>query len=1349
VSAAALLPFVPALAVRRFLAEGASPAAARAESLPGAALLFADISGFTALVERLGAEGKRGAERVQEILNAVFGPLDGAIEAEGGELLRFPGDAALALFAASPGDDGAAPVQRAAAAALEAVRRVDGLRLDAGVELHLRAAVTAGTAWAAAVGGVGGRFELIVRGEPFAQLAGALALARTGEVVVSPEAWKRAGSALGGHARSGALRLEAVAPARAPETLDEGPLPAAEALGAFVPHAVQARLEAGQREFLAEFRRVSVVFVELRGLDAGAGSALERLQATVAGIQETTRRYGGSLNQLVEDDKGTVAVLGFGVALHAHEDDAARAALAALEIRERLVRLGLDPRIGIASDRIFTGLRGSGRRAEHALIGSGVNLAARLMQRAEPILCDGATRAAARRRVWFESLPPVAVKGRREPVSVYRPRAVRADEGPRQTEALIGRVPERQILERRLADLEGGAEGGVVFVEGEPGIGKSRLIRELLDAAQATGVRALVGAAEATEQQTSLLAWRPIVRGLLGAAARGGDALRARLLDALGPEAEPLFPLLGPLLPISLPETEAVRHMTPQGRAEALRSLVRGLLRAATARGPVLLVLEDGHWMDSASWELAETAAREVPGLLLVVCLRPMPERPPPCRRLLDDIATLVVRLDVLGHEETLALVCRRLDVDSVPAEVAALIHRHSEGHPLFSEELAYSLRDTGRLEIQAGECRLVGPADALDGLELSETVSGVVSARIDALTPQQQLTLKVASVLGRHFELDAVRVLHPLAQDHAALEEQLAAMVELGLLRERGAEEPGWDFRHALIREAAYELLPYAQRCELHRATAEWLAARYAGALDSVRPVLGHHYERAERWPEAIEHLSRAGDLAHARWENAEAAHFFGRVLALDDRAGGAGDEERVLRRASWERKQGDALCMLGDHARGVPVLRSALARLGLVLPEGRSAQLRAVAPRFLRLLVVPPRPGRATADEREATRTRETLHALARLGASAYTRGEPLEGMLLLLVALRLGARLGPSAELAQVYMNVGNVAAFGRRLGFARRYAALAVEMAEQAGDRATLGAALCRGQLFEVAVANFDALPSLERGLAILEQVGDHYLWGEGATLVARLRMLRGELEAGLALDLRVLARARQQGTVVRELWALAAIAEVQLRLGRLEDAIASAGAVLAISRTSGSPDPNGPFQAAGVLASAWVRQHGAPPAADVLAAGERALHAGGWVGYTPQAGYLGLMEAHVAHLAAGTGDPAPHEAALARLARPLGRSVFTRPFVRPVQLWLRAERQRLRGRERRAVRALRAAIASAEAFRLPYEAAQLRARLAAWLPAGSAERAALRSAAIAAFESIGAEWDLAAAREIGP
>ncbi|MGD8287811.1 MAG: AAA family ATPase [Gemmatimonadota bacterium] len=1344
--ASSLLPFVPRLAVGRLVPGEERPLAPRAESLSGATL-FVDISGYSSLVERLSEEGSRGAERTQEILNRVFGPLASLIEEAGGEILRFPGDAALAFFAESDSAGTADAVRRAGVAALRAVDLLDGSSVEEDVALRIRVAIGAGSVWAGIVGGIDGRFELLVRGAAIEQLSGALAAARPGEVVMSAEASTLAANATRGEARGSAYVLVSVE-APPPSHVLDGPLPHRH-VEAFVPRSVRARLAAGQREFLAELRPVSAVFVAVHGLDHRASDALERLQTAFTAAQSAVQHFGGSVNQVVEDDKGVVFLIGFGVALHAHEDDALRATLAAMRIREELVQQGLDPRIGVASGLTFTGWRGGEDRIEYALIGSTINLAARLMQQADPILCDANTRLAARRQVLFESLPPLWVKGSGSPLKVYRPRSVLVEKSASGLlggeAALIGRDFECQTLETRLAGLDRASEGGVVVLEGEPGLGKSSLVRHLVAAAQPTSVRTLVGLGEATEQKTAMFAWKPVVSALLGAfVAPDEAAVTERLTALIGAEWVESLPVLNPVLPIRLRPTPVSQHISPQARSEMIRDLIRRLFFAVTARTPVVLVLDDAHWMDSASWELAEAVA-DVPGVLLVVSMRPMAERPPSCERMLDHPRSTVVRLDLVSAADTVVLACQQLDVDTLPEEVARFIQRRAEGHPLFVEQLTHALRESGLLEIAAHECRLVGTAGELEGLEVPETLSGLIRSRIDALRPEEQLTLKVASVLGRHFGLEGLSAVHPLHADHQALVRQIQAMVALGLLTPPASEPEAWEFRHALIQEAAYALLPYAQRREFHLATAGWLERQFEDDLQSVHPALGHHYEQAGDNRAAIRHLTAAGDHALELWENTEVVHFFERVIRLDEELGASRELDQVVL-AGRERKLGEALCNLGHLDRGIPLLQGALRRLGLRVPKRHSALVMGLLGRVLRVLARAPRvPTSRVESEGEARLVRETISAVLPLGSAAYSRGTIVESTYLTLRAMDVARRLGPSAELAEVYVGISNIAAMGHRLEIARAYAAQGAEMAEREGNLAVLGASLCAGQLFEVAVANFDAVDSIERGAAILARVGEIYRWYTGALVVSHFHLMKGDFESSQKHASEVLVKAREGKAVLQQLWALAAMADSHMRSGRLDDAITTAQEALEMLRVTETADHIAPFRASGVLASAWLRRHGAPPPTEILERGEQAMREGGWHTYSPGTDFVGLAEARICLISKGEGDRAEHLQSLRDLARALKRTVFLRPVARSSLLWLRAEIDWHTGRERRAERMLRKAIESAEAYRLPFERARWQMELARKLGPQSTERVELLSTAEDTFATIGASWELEEAR----
>lgn len=1343
-------PFVPRLARRLFLPPSGPPREPRAERLY-ASVLFADVTGFSGLVERLSAEGERGAERVQEILGQCFGPLTEHIEAGGGEVLKFPGDAALALWTAPDEEALAEAVCAAARTGLDVQQALDRLPVGEGIELQLRIAIGAGSVWAACVGGVEGRWELVVSGPPIEQLEPMLARTRPGEVTLSPQAAAVAGDRVSGESLQEGLRVQAVAGAAAFARPDEPPREQ-DALRAYVSRSVQARLGAGQGDWLSEFRRVSVVFVNVLGLGRENGDLLERLQALMTSVQTVVVSYGGSVNQIVDDEKGVTLVIGFGLALHVHEDDPARAVLAALEIRDALEPIGLDARIGITTERVFTGYRGSPRRQEYALIGDGVNVAARLMRRTDGILCDAATRAGARTRVLFESLPPIRVKGRSEVVQIFRPGAPRPASSDDRATAIIGREGPRKLLATRLAELERSRQGGALLIEGDAGIGKSRLVQDLLERAQTSAVRTLRGAADSIEQSTAYLAWRPVVASILGPGCDSPDLLKQRLVELLGKEEAARGAFLNPVLPLPLAETESNRNMAAAGRAEATRDLMISLLRCAAEQSPLLVVLEDGHWMDSASWDLAEAAVRRVEGLLLVTATRPMTEGSREYQRLRSGSSSDVISLDVLGPDEALALVCRRLDADSIPSELASLIYQRAEGHPFFTEQLALALRDQGHLSVQDGECRLVAGLDQLASLQFPDTVNGVVTARIDRLDPEAQLTLKVASVLGRRFDREALEAIHPLESQSEELSRQLGTMAHIGLVR---PDATGYRFRHALIRDTAYELLPFAQRRALHESAAQWIEHSRADELEGWHPLLAHHYERAENVPKAVHYLERAGEHALLHdYANVEAAQYFERLLAIDAGAseeqdpgetfvGPMGGEvtERDLRRARWERLLAHARFNEGFHERGLPHIERSLGLLGLPIPKaGRSAG-RIVLTGVLKLLLrAPPEP--ATHDEPPLTRQAllETVNGCERYARACYPLGRTVQGMAVAFRALPLAERLGPGPELCLLYSNFANVAAMCLRLGRAHEYTALALSIAERAGDPFSRATALSRAHLYQMANAEWEAEKGFHEAVEILERIGNHYEWEEASSILSRIEFMRGEYEACLARCQLVLERAEAtSASLIHQLWALASIGDAHLQLGHLDETIYHAEAALQLADHTGTPDPPTRFQAHGLLLTARLRRDGLDAASLHLEPALEAMGAGGWTGFAAQSGFRGLAEG-LSAVAERDGARA-HAVASRRLTRIVALTARTHWAQRPLAAEIRAEVDLRRGRRRRARRGFRAAIRIADEMGLPFEGARARKALARALPEADDERVVLTEAARRVFASLGAEDEL--------
>ena len=501
------------------------------------------------------------------------------------------------------------------------------------------------------------------------------------------------------------------------------------------------------------------------------------------------------------------------------------------------------------------------------MVGHTVNLAARLMQAAvDDVLCDATTLRLASSRLRFETLAPVKMKGITQPGAGVPPRAGRREHpGPRA--AARGWWAARRSARgwpRAVRALAERGVGGTLLLEGEAGMGKSVLVGELLEKARAAGLSTALGLGTALEGSPVWHAWRAVLSRLLGLEGLPDEAARtARLLERLSawPEQEAWAPLLNGVLPVAVPENEGVRNLTAALRITTTRELLVQLLDDCSRERPRLVVLDDAHWMDSASWELALAVQRRVKRLLLVLSSRPAGEAvPAEYRQLRDSPGTVHLPVGRMSYEDVLTLVRQRLGVRTLPAQVATFIRDRAEGHPLFSEELACALREAGYLVIERGECRLAARSVEKMALELPGTIQGLITSRIDRLTQQQQLTLKVASVLGRAFPFELLRAVHPVEADRPTLPQQLAELERLDLVqREESGSGPVYAFKHVLIQEAAYHLMAFSQRRELHRAVALLHEREQEERGEQLQPLLAHHWRLAEQPERALEHLERA----------------------------------------------------------------------------------------------------------------------------------------------------------------------------------------------------------------------------------------------------------------------------------------------------------------------------------------------------------------------------------------------------------------------------------------------------------------------------------------------------------
>lgn len=1322
---------------------------------------FADLSNFSHLTHEITERERAGPELVGELLNETFGTIIEMVNRYGGEVLDFAGDSVLATWKIDADRERAQALTLAARCGLEAL----DLNLpEVYAELpplDLRVGIGVGTAVLMEVGGVDDHWYFVIGGPPFDQIGMAAGSARPGEVVLSPEAADSIGAAARGRTDDrGFLRTTDVDNPGPPNAASRPEMSAelAARVRPFLSPPVLRRIDAGQSEWLAEFRQVTSVFINLPSLDPSAAAARDALQDVVTKTQGTLAKYEGTLTRILDDDKGITLVASFGLPPYAHEEDPYLAVQAAEEIQRALNQMKLEYGIGIATGRAFCGAYGSPARREYTTLGREVNLAARLMQAANfEILCDEATVRAAR-RIEFHALDVRSLRGWDRPVQVFKPlwekTGPRADEPSPTT--LVGRESEQNQLTAWLGALVRAHSSAVVVLEGEAGIGKTALAADLVRTARSFDVQVLLGAALPVAQ-APYQAWREVISEVLGltdirSLERRQEMVREKLAN--WPEFSEWEALLNSVLDLQFPETASTRGMSGSNRRESTVELLVALLSEAATRSPLLIVLDDLHWFDSASWAVALGAARKVSPMLLVLVTRPRLKQPEQMDELADLGTSARLVLKPLGQQNALALAKDRFGANEIGPDVAKLILEAAEGIPLFIEELVLSLRDTDALTVEEGVVRLARPVDELS---VPHTLSSVVLSRIDRLAPELQLTLKVASVIGRSFDTRVLEAVHPNHPGVGELENQLTKLKDLDLISE--SSTGSYDFEHALTRDTAYDLLLFDQRRRIHRGVATFLESLPEETQEPLYALLAYHWDRGNDHQKALGYFEKTGASSLRKGANQEAIDAHSRSLELVRQHPEDFADITRLRQSQWHVEIGQAHEALGSFDQAEKSLYRALELVGVHVPAEPLG-------RFWRLIVETIKQGahiaipgliRTPEDGEERARLGQGARVSALLGEIYYFTGDLSGFPVLNLVAINLGERSGEPLVAGLAYSNLGYLVGTLRLRRLAERYFRRARAAEDLETQRhPTLFPYILEleemgpGHLIAVALAEsvlaltFDewnrARTLVTEGLDRSDRIGDKYSAGIALAVRGFVNYSSGNIADARDDYSQLLASARQRSNREHEGWATSFVTPVLLALDRLDDAQAMTATAMSILD---DVDPLTVPVIHGTRSQVLLRagRHG-----EARASAERALEA---IDSTPifiyLVGFAGLLDT-LLELWAGESDlSAANAKELAKLTRKGLRklNIFARvlPFARPKYRLFKGRMQALEGRTSQAQRSLRKGLELAEKSGFTWDEGLLHLELAGTLPLDSEQRATHLAEARSLFEAVGSTHDL--------
>jgi len=1301
--------FAPPSLVRdlRSAATGALPDAGAFE----AAVLFADVSGFTALAARMAERGVSGTEELTHHLNVCFGTMLRLVREAGGEVEKFVGDGLVATFRTRAGEPAAVATVHAAACALAICRAIEGQQTPE-IALRVHAGVGVGNIRSRHVRLDDEQRAFILSGDPIEQATAASGVARDGEACLSSAAALLAGDSVDAvDAGSGFWKIvRVVSPARAAaEDAGAGGSPE---LHRYLNRAILERAAAGRSTaWLAELRRASVVFVSIRAAD-DCDLDDDRLAEVARVIGVSVARLDALLFDFLTGDKGLVAIVLFGIR-NAHEDDAARAVSLALDLHEVLRQAGVAPAIGVTSGRVYCGVVGSETRKELAVVGDAMNLAARLMGAANGgVLCAPATSREAGDRFTFEPVRGLVLKNVAPGFVAHRPTLRTAGPASRnaRSAAVVGRDEECAVLDLAVRQHRQSPAFRAFVLEGEAGIGKSALVQRSEEEIQ------LRVTGDAIDQVSPYRAWREATAALLDVDLTAPpDAQRDAILRRMQPLSElaPLAPLLGALLPHAPPETPRTLGLEPQARAEQTRDAVLALVQGAAESRPLLILVEDAHWFDSASRALIQQLAMRALPVMLIITTRPATGAWAPK---LAELCALpgVSRLKIgpLSLAASTALACSKLSVGSLSPAVESLIFERAAGHPFFTEELTLALRDAKLVRIERDHCMLASSDRDRTALALPDTLERVLTSRIDRLAERQRLTLKVASVLGRDFSIDTLRAVFP--GGGASLGADVQSLCDADLLVDRGGGE--MRFKHAITQEVGYSLLPFAQRRDLHRAVAECIEARHAGDVALVADLLAHHWGHAGVPHKAVRHAEEAGKRALRRFANREAVHFFREALRFQELAGVALDVARV---AGWESNLGLAHRALGELALSQRNCESALVRLSQPVPAKTPRARIGLVAQVVRMFATRPR---VTADRAPDAAANTALNAYMQL-STLHHYANDLESMMFSTAhAVPVAKRAGATIEVATLYGSVAHMAAFMKLLPASRAYAQGAHAVAR------VVQTPHCTGSTFQYTghlggcLGDLDTLDrDMHKALEAYAELGPGRLLEEALTNLGYLYQFQGDLPRALetmqALERSGRARDDSQTTG----WGIVGQGRVLLCQGELEPALERLNAAEAIVTDNLTVSELFGNRALAYFRSGDRAAALADAARTVKCAEERPA-----TSYTTLPGYGATMEVLVLTCTAEKGNAEARELAT-RMHRAFGKYAKLFPIAEPAKAVWDGAMLELDGRRARALAALeRAARRARESKVKDDEAVALR-----WLArvqSGSSRRTTLRRVA---------------------
>ena len=655
---------------------------------------------------------------------------------------------------------------------------------------------------------------------------------------------------------------------------------------------VYERLLKGKGEFLSELRPAVALFVRFNGINfQNDPEAPVDLDKYIRGVQGILDEFDGTLIQLTVGDKGSYFYTAFG-APFAHEDDSLRAVKAAFAIREysRNMKPQLRVQIGITQGHMRVGAYGGTESRTYGVLGDAVNLAARLMQSAadgQILVTDKIKENTNEDISWSES-SAIYVKGKKDPVTIFQ--FVEFNTLPDRVIEnntripMIGRENEFQQVRKIIQKVKKGT-GQILGITGDAGIGKSVLAREIISRESQNNWAVFSGECQSFGMNASYLVWHSIWTKFFGLNPGAPVDTQIKNLQDYLYKIDPIYvqrvPLLSSVLNLPIPDNELTVSLEPKIRKASLEGLLVDCVDERAKREPVLFIIEDMHWIDPLSHDLLEAVCRSIKNIpvFIVMIYRPAFIERLRSPRLSNLDNFFEISLSSLSPDEIKKIIINKLspgsgeDIKISEAIIQQLVNK-VEGNPFYAGQIIKFITESG-MNVQDFQ--------SFQTVRLPSSLQSLVLSRIDQLSENQKITIKIASVIGRLFKASILwGVLKEDLIDTKQFQNDLLDLTRFEFSINEEEEDLTYFFRHIITHEVAYESLPFATRAVLHEQIASFIETNFPDSRQKYIDLLVFHYGKSENLNKKKEYLEIAGDLAKSNYANDAAIAYYQTLIPL-----------------------------------------------------------------------------------------------------------------------------------------------------------------------------------------------------------------------------------------------------------------------------------------------------------------------------------------------------------------------------------------------------------------------------------------------------------------------------------